>query len=295
MGEFDLINLGSIGEPAAGIINHFMDKISGAVEWVARPSEMKKAVQNANKSIIEEIAGRTDINPIERGAIINHYKRCIKEYANQTDVVEIALEHLNREARPEEVTDDWITFFFDKVRNENENYMKIIWGKILAGEFNEPNMYTKQFLHTMSIMDSTMAKRFQKIRSSCFLLPPEQYLFIYRTNSSDIDNSKEYEKFGIFYKDIRELDSVGLIQYRYPNFYTLKHNHIELFYGNKKIELNTDKRKIATGNISLTEIGKQLCKISAMEYNYEILDICVHTWNYLGYHPQITEWGAKRG
>ena len=68
-----------------------------------------------------------------------------------------------------------------------------------------------------------------------------------------------------------------------------------LFYGNKKIELNTDKRKIATGNISLTEIGKQLCKISALEYNYEILDICVHTWNYLGYHPQITEWGAKRG
>ena len=158
MGEFNLINLGSIGEPAAGIINHFMDKISGAVEWVARPSEMKKAVQNANKSIIEEIAGRTDINPIERGAIINHYKRCIKEYANQTDVVEIALEHLNREARPEEVTDDWITFFFDKVRNENENYMKIIWGKILAGEFNEPNTYTKQFLHTMSIMDSTDRK-----------------------------------------------------------------------------------------------------------------------------------------
>ncbi len=81
MGEFNLINLGSIGEPAAGIINH--------------------------------------------------YKRCIKEYANQTDVVEIALEHLNREARPEEVTDDWITFFFDKVRNINESYMKIIWGIIL--------------------------------------------------------------------------------------------------------------------------------------------------------------------
>ena len=55
----------------------------------------------------------------------------------------LAVEHLTPNAEPENVSDAWVTFFFEKSKNVNDEYMKMIWGKILAGEFNEPNTYTK--------------------------------------------------------------------------------------------------------------------------------------------------------
>ncbi len=118
--------------------------------------------------------------------VINNFNRIIKEFTNQIDIVRIAVKDLEPDSKPKDVSDDWITFFFDKVKNVNEDYMKEIWAKILAGGLNKPNTYTKQLLHTMSIMDTKIAKRFMKIRSSCFYSAPYIYAFVYKTNGEGI-------------------------------------------------------------------------------------------------------------
>lgn len=218
--KYNLIDLGNISEPAAGVVNNFADKISGALGWMVTPENIKPSIIEANKSIIEEILNRQDINPVERAAIVSNYRKIVKEYKNQVDIMRIAVEHLEPNSIPENVNNDWITFFFDKVKDVTEDYMKQIWGKILAGEFNEPNTYTKQLLHTMSIMDSKIAERFQKIRSSCFYSPPHLFVFIYRTNDNDIININKYQKKKIYIYDLRELDSLSLIQYQFPKFHT---------------------------------------------------------------------------
>lgn len=293
MDEFNLINLGNMGEPAAKVANNFIDKISSAMEWSVTPKGIKPYIMEANKSIINEIANRKDINPIERAAIVNNYKKIIKEYKNQMDIVQLALEHLKPNFNGEEVSDDWITFFFDKVKDVTEDDMKIIWSKILAGEFNEPNTYTKQLLHTMSIMDSRIAKRFQKIRSSCFYSAPRLYVFMYRTNGGNIKNTKKYEKLKIFINDLRELDSLGLIQYRFSDFHTLVVKNKVFDYGNRRIRLETDKRSIALGNVALTSVGKQLCRIAPMIYDDNILEICLDSWKTLGYNPIVEVIGKE--
>lgn len=287
MDKFSILDLGNIGEPAANVTNNFINKISSALGWIVTPKDIKPAIIEANKSIIEEIAHREDINPFERAAIISNYKKFVKEYKNQIDVIKMAVEHLNSNSEAGKVNDDWVTFFFDKVKTVNDEYMKQIWGKILAGEFNEPNTYTKQLLHTMSIMDSRIAKRFQKIRSSCFYSPPILLTFMYRTNSENIKNIKKYDRMKIFIYDLRELDSLGLIQYRFSDFHTLVIKNKVFYYGNKRIIFKTDKRTIALGNVALTSVGKQLCRIVPMEYDNKILEICMETWEQLGYNPII--------
>lgn len=285
--KYNVIDLGNISEPAAGVVNHFIDKISNALEWMVTPKDINPAIIEANKSIIEEISNRQDINPIERAAIVSNYKKIVKQYKNQVDIMRIAVEHLEPNYVSKDVSDDWITFFFDKVKDVTEDYMKEIWGKILAGEFNKPNTYTKQLLHTMSIMDSKIAKRFQKIRSSCFYSSGHLYAFMYRTNGDDIKNTKRYEKKKIFIYDLRELDSLGLIQYRFTDFHTLVIKNKAFDYGNKRVVFNTEKRSIALGNVALTSVGKQLCRIVPMEYDDEILQICMETWERLEYNPVI--------
>lgn len=287
--KYSLIDLGNICEPAAGVINNFLDKISGALGWMVTPKDIKPSIIEANKSIIEEISNRQDINPIERAAIVSNYKKIVKEYKNQVDIMRIAVEHLEPNSISKDVSNGWITFFFDKVNNVSEDYMKEIWGKILAGEFNEPNTYTKQLLHTMSIMDSKIAKSFQKIRSSCFFSSGHLYAFMYRTNGDDIKNTKRYDKKKIFISDLRELDSLGLIQYRFTDFHRLAIKNKVFDYGNKKVIFNTEKRSIALGNVALTSVGKQLCRIVPMEYDDEILEICLESWKKLGYNPTVEQ------
>ncbi len=285
--KYSLVDLGNISEPAAGVVNNFIDKISGALGWMVTPKDIKPTIIEANKSIIEEISKRQDINPIERAAIVSNYKKVVKEYKNQADIMRIAVEHLEPDFKPEEVNNDWITFFFDKVKDVTEDYMKEIWGKILAGEFNKPNTYTKQLLHTISIMDSKIAKRFQKIRSSCFYSKPYLYVFIYRTNGKEIKNINRYQDLSLYISDFKELDSLGIIQYRYADFHSLAIKNKSFEYGDKRIKLNTDNRSIATGNVTLTSVGKQLCRIVPMEYDSDILKICIESWEQLGYNPIV--------
>lgn len=289
MDKFSVVDFGNIGEPAAGVANNFIDKISSALGWIVRPKGIKPAIIEANKSIIEEISNRQDINPIERAAIVCNYKKIIKEYKNQVNIIGTAIEYLNPNAKPERVQDDWINFFFDKIKDVTDDYMKIIWGRILAGEFNEPNTYTKQLIHILSIMDSNLAKSFQKIRSSCFYSEPHLYIFIYRTNENEIKNIKKYQDMSLYISDFKELDSLGLIQYRYSEFHSLVINDKTFDYGDKKIKLNTDKRSIAIGNVALTSVGKQLCRIVPMEYDDKILEICLDSWIKLGYNPTVFE------
>lgn len=285
--KYNLIDFGNISEPVAGVVNNFIDKISNALEWMVTPKNIKPAMIEANKSIIEEISNRQDINPIERAAIVSNYKKIVKQYNNQVDIMRVAVEHLNSNAKPIEVQNDWINFFFDKVKDTTDDYMKEIWGRILAGEFNDPNTYTKQLIHTLSIMDSKLAKRFQKIRSSCFYSAPYLYAFVYRTNGKEIRNIKKYQDMSLFISDFKELDSLGLIQHRFSDFHSLVIKHKTFEYGDKQIKLNTDKRSIAIGNVSLTNTGKQLCRIVPMEYDEKILEVCFDSWVKLGYDPEI--------
>lgn len=287
MGEFNVLNLSNISEPAAGVVKHVVDKIANAIGWVVTPKNIKPAVIEANKSIIAEIANRQDIPPHQRIFFVNHYSQMMKEHMNQTEVLQIAAKYFEPTCSPQQVSDDWIVFFFDKVKNVTEDDMKEIWGRILAGEFNMPNSYSKQFLHTMSVMDSDLAERFQKIRSSCFYSDPRLYLFMYRTNGNNIINTKKYEKLGIYISDLRELDGLGLIQYRFTDFHTLAIDNKVFDYGKKRIRFETDQRSIALGNVALTSAGKQLCRIAPMRYDDDILDICLDAWTQLGYHPVV--------
>lgn len=289
MSGLNKIDLGTMLVSSGDAANTFLEKICGALNWIASPKGMNAYRNDAYKSIIDEISKRKDINPIERAAIVSNFKQIIKEFRTKRDVAQLALKHLNPDSNKntDAVSDDWIAFFFDKVKNVTEDNMKELWAKILAGEFNEPNTYTKQLLHTMSIMDSKIAKRFQKIRSSCFYCAPRLYAFMYRTNGDNIKNTKKYERLKIFIGDLRELDSLGLIQYRFSDFHTLVIKNKVFDYGDKRIRLNTDVRSIALGNVALTDVGKQLCRISPMIYDNNILEICLDSWKKLGYNPTV--------
>lgn len=283
--KFSLIDF----DGASDIVIKLLDMIEKAVGWIIIPRGTKADFKEGLAIYKESIMNDNTLSGIEKGARISTAQKELKQYINQGRIISYATKDIKDDAKMN-IDDDWLMYFFDHAKNITNEELQEIWGKVLAGEINEPNTYTKQFLHVMSIMDSEIAKSFQKIRKCCFTLSSKPYMFIYNRSYDDgIDNGRLYGQININYNDIKELDNIGIVQYRHSNFFTIRSDYVEVCYGNKKIELKTDNNKIVTGNVSLTNIGEQLCKIVTPEYDESILDICLDIWKSFGYNPIVKD------
>lgn len=128
----------------------------------------------------------------------------IKRQNNIDDVVEIALNNLSQ---TESVTDtpiehDWSTRFFDIVQDISDKDMKLLWGKILAGEVKKPQSYSMRTLELLRNLSKEEADIFVKV--SQYVLHQKDY-FIF-------NDSQKMSHFGISYTDIARLTEIGLIQ-----------------------------------------------------------------------------------
>ena len=72
----------------------------------------------------------------------------IKRQNNIDDVVEVAINDISQTESVTEtpIDQDWSTRFFDIVQDISDNEMKILWGKILAGEVKKPKSYSMRTL-----------------------------------------------------------------------------------------------------------------------------------------------------
>ena len=61
---------------------------------------------------------------------------------NMESITEKAILHLNDDANPDAMENDWITNFFDKCRTVSDDDMQELWARILAGEANNPGAFS---------------------------------------------------------------------------------------------------------------------------------------------------------
>lgn len=67
----------------------------------------------------------------------------MKKQNNIDNVVSFAAQTISTQSSvsEESVDNDWVTRFFDSVADVSSEEMQMIWGKILAGEVNEPGSF----------------------------------------------------------------------------------------------------------------------------------------------------------
>lgn len=153
---------------------------------------------------------REDIDESTKVAFLGSYKKMIKEYSNCTKVVDLAMEHISENARPQDVEKDWFSFFFDKVRLTSNESVQNMWAKILANEVNEPGKYSRSLLHTLSIMSVSQAELFCNISRFCMYEYKNEevihpFLFVSK-------NVEAYQKSNIHASGLMDLEHLGLIQ-----------------------------------------------------------------------------------
>lgn len=87
-----------------------------------------------------------------------------KRQNNIKDVTEVAANELNglNNVSDKPVSEVWITRFFNTVEDVSDDELKIIWGKILAGEVKSPGSYSLRTLETLKNLSKGEAILFTK-------------------------------------------------------------------------------------------------------------------------------------
>lgn len=236
------------------VVEKVIDKVSDAVGWIVKPTANMAYQLEAEKYLIKQIENDPNMPPLAKAAAISKARKLIKEYLNQQKILSIALDFLNDSAKPERVDDDWLKFFFEKVKNVSKEEMAIIWGKILAKEINNSDSVSKSLIYILSIIDYEDAVNFKKIANFCVTIGERCFPVIFYNKFDEI-----YLECGLRQEDIMSLVDIGLLRTNPSGYSSELGEDGKLIYFDSVLDMNS--KSIFLGNVTLSKAGEELMSI----------------------------------
>lgn len=248
--------------------SRLLDKIALVIGW--RTTSIEKI--QGKKAFIDDIKN-SDLNPLEKAALISHTGKIIKEFENQSKIVGKAIPLLTEEAKPDEVDEDWFASFMDKARLISNEDLQIIWANILAGEANQPGSYSLRTLEVLKNISKDEALLFQKM--SKVVLNEKGAMFIL--------DEKLYPNNGMNFGDILRLSDCGIIASTAADLsLSINSQELDIVLFNNKIVGRAMKAKEKASDIHLTvyvltKAGQELIYAISYEQDEEyILNVLKH-------------------
>lgn len=271
--ESSLINLGELSKPATVLV----EKISDAVGGIFKPYQMVRVAKAEAQAERIRTEGQIEISDLHRRAFHRFLNEEAIKQKNIEEITQKALPLLDQKSKPNEVEDDWITHFFDRCRLVSDEEMQVLWSKVLAGEANSPNTFSKRTLSFLSNLDKSEADSFTSLCG-----------FIWKTDLGLIPLVfNEWE--GIYDNlshPINILDGIGLLRYESKGFRgEVGNKRITVEYYGKKITIETPDvpPTLQTGRVILTKVGEELAPICGSKPVEGFFEYALQKWQSLGY------------
>jgi len=259
MTGFTLIDTKPLAEPANTLVN----KISNAFGRHFDPRQtIRMAEAEAQADRIRRVSeAETDIEVAElRQRAANRFlNEEMTRQLNIESITEKAMPHLNDDADPGSMEDDWITNFFGKCRTVSDCEMQELWARILAGEANNPGSFSRKTVNLVSDLEKLDAQLFTNLCGFAWQLG-QLYPLVFDTQH-DIYNQQ-----GIDFGSIGHLEALGLVR----DGGALGFRRIGLpkivpaYYYGKHLSLTMPRdsdNELATGKVLFTPAGLELAPI----------------------------------
>lgn len=258
-----LIKLGNVLKPAETLIK----KISKGVGGLAAPWQIKRVAEaeiEAAHSAAEvariEAHSEIEIADLHQRAEQRRIEENTRYQKNMEDITAKAMPHLNEEANPDAMEDDWIANFFDKCRIVSDNEMQSLWSRVLAGEANAPGTYAKRTVNLIAELDKSDAELFTQLCGFGWMIENLFTLLMF-DETAEIYNSHKID-----FDTLSHLNGVGLIQVEYVACFTRTSlpRKFEAYYYGKPLPLeifSVGNNVLEIGKILLTKIGRELAPI----------------------------------
>lgn len=255
MSDNPLANVGDLGKPFDTLVK----KIAKGVGTLYEPRRIRNVAEAEAEASKIKAESEIEITDLHRRAEQRRIEEEAKHQKNMEDITAKAAPHLNENANPDAMEDDWIANFFDKCRIVSDGEMQSLWSRVLAGEANTPGTYSKRTVNFVSELDKSDANLFTKLCGFGWVI--RNVIPLVFDIQADI-----YNRHGINFNTLNHLDTIGLIQFEgLAGFSQIKlPKKFAVYYYGKPLSLEMAEdanNELDTGNVLLTKIGQELAPI----------------------------------
>lgn len=183
-----------------------IEKISEALGGTFRPRQIRRIAKADADAAMTLALSKIEIGEIEQRALRRVAMEETRRQENMESIAAKALPLLGEEAKPDDVSEDWIANFFDKCRITSEEEMQALWARVLAGEANAPGRFSKRTVDLLSSLDKSDAALFSQLCGYVWTLGASNPIIL------DIEHEL-YSGHGITFESLTHLDEIGLVSF----------------------------------------------------------------------------------
>lgn len=272
----DLASLGDLSKPATTLI----EKISDAVGGLAKPWQTVRVAKAEAKAEIIRAESKLTISEIEQRALIRMVHEEGKKQENIESITAKAIPNLSKEAKSEDIDNDWLVHFFERGRLISDQKMQSLWANVLAGEANKPGAFSKKTIELIAVLDKSDAELFTKFCSFVWFYNGLIPILIDEGNSI-------YSDAGLHFSGLNHLQDIGLINFGGVGGFNLNNMSKKAlfhYYGTAiVIEFPTENFTFPLGKALLTRAGKELAPICGSTQSRDYFDYVLNSWMNSGF------------
>ena len=203
---------------------------------------------------------------------IANTRKTYKELKNQLAIADIAMKNAKEGtdfSKNSQVDDEWLARFMDSAKFVSDEKVQLVWGKLLASEFEDPNSTPPSLFRILAEITPPYAQIFANL---CCLTTTFEYTYkdgsIQKEAFVLFPSSDTYytAKLRIYYETLIELQTLGLLQYAaagdfFTHYDTNNKPKTKLIYGmHSAIIINHTDDRLPIGKVLLTKAGLSLSK-----------------------------------
>ncbi|MEA4953641.1 hypothetical protein SDC9_59416 [bioreactor metagenome] len=272
MSENPIAKLGDLSKPATFLI----EKISDALGGFFKPFQIVRCAKAEAQAAIIEAESHIQVTDLYRRAAFRFFEEEAKKQSNIENITQEAILHLNEEASPQDVQDDWITNFFDKCRIVSDADMQKLWSRLLAEEANLPGKFSRKTVNLLADLDKSDADLFVYLCSFCWTI--NNYVPLVFDVHQEI-----YSRHYINFNALSHLESLGLVHFNdLAGYRRMKlPKKITVSYYERPVELTFPKdteNDLSLGKVLLTQAGQELFPICGSKPIDEFFDFVYASW-----------------
>lgn len=196
------IDGGSLTKPATVLV----ERISDAFGGIAKPWQIKRVARAEVEAKIIQGLGELQLTEIQQRAMKRVVHEEAKHQENIENITSIAIHKLEIDAKPEEIEEDWLAYFFDRSRIVSDAEMQEVWGKILAGEANASGAFSRRTLERVASLDKKDANLLTALCTFAWTIGDPTLLVF------DI-NHAIYNDLDINFDSLTHLDDLGFVTF----------------------------------------------------------------------------------
>lgn len=258
------------------------------VSYLEGKASENRAESSARVALIQanakQIAEKMSVNPAYVQVASEKFSRkIVREQLNLDDIVRIASDDIKNKATsseqlqsaPDDVTisDDWLNAFEKEAVQKSSDEMKMLFGKILAGEIRRPSSFSIRTLKLLSQLDNQAASIFHKLCSLSISHRIGGYVHDARVVSLNGNASQNsLRDYGLGFDALNILSEYGLVISDYNSYMhygaavanagkiALPITYIDRSYGLAATD-QTNHRELRLSGVAFTKSGKELLGI----------------------------------